>query len=63
MFIKTQAYKELQIARENVQSAIKALSKIVIDQCDGSLEFSKSGKLMIRSALSELISVRQELEK
>lgn len=61
MSVTTEADKQLNAARENVNAAIKSLSGIVIDECWGSDEFNSEFKETMHTSLNELVAIRERL--
>ena len=62
MSVTTTADERLNDAKDNIQSAIKNLSEIVIEECWGAEEFSSEFSATLRKALSEMIEVRESLK-
>jgi len=61
MSVRTVADDQLIMAKENLKQTIRALSEIVINQCDGASEYSEEYKLTMRSSLAQLIEIRDSL--
>ena len=61
MSVQTEADKQRDLAIDSVMVAVKCLSMIVVDQCDGSHDYNEAYKLKHKSALSILINLRDEL--
>lgn len=57
----TTADEHLEKAREDVQSAISNLSKIVVEQCSGHDEYRSGFRLKLQNQLSSLLLVREDL--
>lgn len=49
-------------AVDSVKSAIKHISKIVVDQCHGHDDFSIAYRRVLRDSMQKLIEVREELK-
>lgn len=62
MSVRTTADEQLESAKDNIQSAIKNLSEIVIEECWGSEDFSSEFSVILRKALSEMVEVRESLK-
>jgi len=61
MSVNTEATEHIEKAKEDVQSAIMHLGKIVIDQCWGADDFIHPYKVIIANCLNELIVIRGQL--
>lgn len=57
----TEATKNIELARQNVRAAIKALSAVVVDQCVGTDEYRESFRHILAQSMNTLISVRESL--
>ena len=61
MSVTTTADEKRDDAKENIGSAIRNLSGIVIEECYGYEDFSDAYRLKLRKALHDLIEVRETL--
>ena len=61
MSVITQSDEELEKAKEAIQTAITALSKIVIERISGSEDFSDEYQATLRTTLMILLEVREKL--
>lgn len=62
MSVQTEADDRLDDARRQVKSAVSNLSKIVVDECWGSDEYTKEFKARINDSFHTLIKVRDDLD-
>jgi len=60
--MQTRADERLSSAVRNITAAVEDLSAIVIDRCEGWSEFRAEWQTKIRTALNELLSMRESLE-
>jgi hypothetical protein len=63
MSYDTTADEKLREAREAVNLAISALSKIVVEECDGYDEYTEDFKMSIEVAFDDLRVVRRRIAK
>ena len=61
MSVQTTADTALQAAKDHVNSAIKELSKILIDECYGHDYFSSTYLLDLEEVFEELRSLKKKL--
>lgn len=63
MGVRTTADENLDTARAHINSAIKCLSDIVIDECYGHDEFNSEFRMTMGGSLHELLKLREKLRK
>ena len=61
MSVTTTADEHLDSAKENIQSAIKNLSEIVVEQCWGSEEYNQGFRDTLRKTHFELLELRDRI--
>ena len=61
MSVTTTADEQLENAKENIQSAIKNLSEIVVDQCWGADEYKREFRDKLRKTHFELLELRDRI--
>ena len=62
MSVATIADEKLESAKTHVRDAIKDLSEIVVQQCQGHDEFNSVYRNTIKQKLASLIEIRDELD-
>lgn len=62
MTVRTTAMECVVNARTDVQSAIDNLGRVVIEQCEGTGDYTKEYNTKMEKALNKLIKVRNMLE-
>jgi hypothetical protein len=63
MSVLTTADEMRDSAIEHVREAIKDLSAIVVDRCDGSADYTEVWLDLASDALHDLIKIKRNLEK
>lgn len=63
MGVRTTADEQLDKAAEGVSNAISALGEIVINQCWGHEDYKSDYRETIKTALMDLISIRDRLDR
>lgn len=62
MGVRTTADEHLEMALKDINSAIRALSEIVVSQCSGHDSWNEEYHAKIRESFSSLLEIRQKLE-
>ena len=61
MSVRTTADEQLDLAKEDIQTALAHLSQIIVDRCWGWDEFTKEYREAIAQSLTDLIAIRDRL--
>lgn len=62
MSVVTEADENLEFAKEAIDSAIQHLSKIVVERCWGSRDYTKEYSTVLRDTMTDLIFMLAKLE-
>lgn len=63
MGVTTTADKALDDADEHLREAIRELSRLVVDRCDGHDDYSKEYQVDIQEAFVSLLGIRAKLDR
>lgn len=61
MGVRTLADEKLDETRENINSAIKSLSDIVIGECSGHDDYTTEFRMVLGDSLHDLLKLREKL--
>lgn len=59
--VQTTADEELENTRESVRSAIKSLSRILVDECWGHEEFNPEFTFKLKAAFTQLMEIKKTI--